>query len=101
MINVKFSIEHATKAQRGSRGIAVLFLKLRRLDGGGLDGQHHAPTVLPLERPGTPCIGGWVGPRTGVNGCGKSRPSPGFDPRAVQLVASCYTDRVIAAAIET
>jgi hypothetical protein len=25
-VKVKFSLEHATKAQRGSRGIAVLFL---------------------------------------------------------------------------
>jgi hypothetical protein len=24
--------------------------------------------------------------------CGKSRPPPGFDPRTVQPVASCYTD---------
>ena len=34
----------------------------------------------PGERPGTRCIGGWVGPRTGLDGCGKSRPPPGFDP---------------------
>jgi hypothetical protein len=27
------------------------------------------------------CIGGWVGPRAGLDGCGKSRPPPGFDPR--------------------
>jgi len=32
------------------------------------------------ERFGTPCIGGWVGPRAGLDGCGKSRPPPGFDP---------------------
>ena len=34
----------------------------------------------PGERPGTHCIGGWVGPRAGVDGCGKSRPPlpPGF-----------------------
>jgi hypothetical protein len=55
--------------------------------------QRHAPAALLLrERPGTHCIGGWVGPRTGLDGCGKSRPSPGFDPRAVQPVASRYTD---------
>ena len=28
----------------------------------------------PLERPGTRCIGGWVGPRAGLDRCGKSRP---------------------------
>jgi len=27
------------------------------------------------EGPGTHCIGGWVGPRAGLDGCGKSRPS--------------------------
>jgi hypothetical protein len=26
------------------------------------------------ERPGTHCKGGWVGPRAGLEGCGKSRP---------------------------
>ena len=31
--------------------------------------------LYPQKRPGTHCIGGWVGPRTGLNGCGKSRPS--------------------------
>jgi hypothetical protein len=49
------------------------------------------------ERPGTPCIGGWVGLRTGLEGCGKSRPSPGFDYRTVQPVASRYTDYAIPA----
>ena len=36
-------------------------------------GQRHAPVALPPERPGTHCIGGWVGPRAGLDGCGKSR----------------------------
>ena len=34
---------------------------------------------------------GWA-PRAGLDGCGKSRPPPGFEPRAVQPVASRYTD---------
>ena len=52
-------------------------------------GQLHAPAALPPgKRPGTHFIGGWVGPRTGVDGCGKSRPPPGFDPRTIQPVAS-------------
>jgi len=33
-----------------------------------------------------------VGTRAGLDRCGKSRPSPGFDPWTVQLVASRYTD---------
>ena len=41
----------------------------------GAGGQCHAPAALPPEkRPGTHCIGGWVGPRAGRDGCGKSRP---------------------------
>jgi hypothetical protein len=53
-------------------------------------------TFLPLYprvRPGTQFIGGWVGPRTGMDGCGKSRPpTPGSGPRTIQPVASRYTD---------
>jgi hypothetical protein len=33
-----------------------------------------------------------VGPRAGLDGCGKSRPPPGFDPRTAQPVASYYTE---------
>ena len=41
-----------------------------------VDGQRHAPTALPPgKRPGTHCIGGWVSPRAGLDGCGKSRPN--------------------------
>ena len=29
----------------------------------------------PRERPGTHCIGDLVGPRTSLDGCGKSRPT--------------------------
>jgi hypothetical protein len=29
----------------------------------------------PRERPGTHCVRGWVGPRAGLDGCGKSRPT--------------------------
>jgi hypothetical protein len=31
--------------------------------------------TLPRERPSTHCTGGWVGPRAGLDRCGKSRPS--------------------------
>ena len=51
--------------------------------------------LYPRERPGTHCIGGWVGPIADVNRCGKSRPPPGFDPRTVQPVGSRYTDWAI------
>jgi len=60
-------------------------------------GQHHASAVYPRERPGTHCIGGWVGPRGGLDGCRKSRRPPGFDPRIVQPVVSRNTDWAIPA----
>jgi hypothetical protein len=41
-----------------------------------MGGQRHAPAALPSgKRPGTHCIGGWVGPRPGLDGCGKSHPN--------------------------
>ena len=48
--------------------------------------------LYPWERPGTHCIESWVDPRAGLDEYGKSRPSPGFNPRTVQPVASRYTD---------
>ena len=42
-----------------------------------------------------------MGPRTVLDGCGKSRPSLGFDPRIVQPVASRYTDSAIPAPLTT
>ena len=63
----------------------------------GVGGQHHAPAALPPGKTRYPFTGGWVGPRAGLDGCGKSRPPPGFDPRPVQPVASRYTDCAIPA----
>ena len=31
--------------------------------------------LYPRERPGTYCTGGWVGPRAGLDGCGKTAPT--------------------------
>jgi len=36
-----------------------------------------------------------VGPKAGLELCGKSRPLPGFDPQTVQHVASRYTNCAI------
>ena len=60
----------------------------------GVGGQRHAPAALPPGKPGAHCIGGWVGPRAGLDRCGKLPPL-GFDPRTVQPVASRYTDYAI------
>ena len=41
----------------------------------GVGGQRHAPAALhPGNRPDAHCIGGYVSPRTGLDGFGKSRP---------------------------
>ena len=48
--------------------------------------------LYPPERPGTHCIGGWVGNAGGLDECEKSRPTPGFDPPTVEPVASRYTE---------
>jgi len=49
------------------------------------------PSLYPRERPGTYCIGGWVGLRASMDRCGKFGPTTGFDPRTVQPVAIRYT----------
>ena len=53
--------------------------------------------LYPLERPGTNCIGVWVGPRVGGEACEKNLSPLGFDPRTDKSVASRYTDRAIPA----
>ena len=40
----------------------------------GVGDQHHAPAALPPGKTRTHCTGGWVGPRAGLDLCGKSRP---------------------------
>ena len=42
------------------------------LDGGWVVNATPRP-LYPRERPGTHCTGGYVGPRVGLDGCGKSR----------------------------
>ena len=38
-------------------------------------GQRHDPAALPMgKKSGTHCIGGCVGPRAGLDGCGKFAP---------------------------
>jgi len=42
----------------------------------GMDGQRQAPAAVPPGKTRYPCTGGWVGPRAGLDGCGKSGPPP-------------------------
>jgi hypothetical protein len=60
----------------------------------GMDSKRHALAALPREWPCNHCIGGWVCPKAGLDGCWESHPPPAFDPRTVQHKASCYTDYV-------
>ena len=58
----------------------------------GVGGQRHASAALPPGRTRYPLYRRLrVVPSVGLDGCGKSRPPPGFDPRTLQPVASCYT----------
>jgi len=51
--------------------------------------------LYPRERPGTHCIGGWVGPGAGLEGCGKSRlhrvSIPDLPARSESLYRLSYT----------
>jgi hypothetical protein len=59
----------------------------------GFTGLPHAPAALPpLNRHVIHCTAGRVGPRAGLDWCGKYRLPPEFDPRPVLPVASRYTD---------
>jgi hypothetical protein len=60
------------KAQKGGRGIALLFLDLGTRRGWVVSTTPRPP--YPRERPGTHCTGGWVGSRAGLDVCEKSRP---------------------------
>ena len=88
---VKFTLEQATKAQRGEQRHSSTLSLTSALPAGGCSTPR--PAILPpRKRSGTHCTGGWVGPRAGLNRCGKSAPPPGFDTRTVQPAASRYTD---------
>ena len=59
-------------AHWGIRGIALLYLDHDTRRGEGL--ASHSGRSLPRDRPSTHCTGEWVGPRAGLDRCGKSRP---------------------------
>jgi hypothetical protein len=59
-------------AHRGRRGIALPYHDRATRRGEGSASRRGRP--LPQEGSGTHCTGGWVGPRAGLDRCGKSRP---------------------------
>jgi len=57
-------------------------------------GQRHVPAAFyPQERPSTHCTGGWVGPRTGLDG-GKSRPTGNRFPDRPARSQSLYRQKM-------
>jgi hypothetical protein len=89
-VKVKFTLERSTKAQRWSRGIAVLFLYLSAGWGGwSMSCPGH---FTPGKETWYHCIRGWVGPRTGLDGFRKSHLPLELDPWTIQPIASHYTD---------
>ena len=58
----------------------------------GVGGQRHAPAALPLGNTRYPLYKSLGGPQGRFGRMRKISPSPGFDPRTVQPVASRYTD---------
>ena len=58
----------------------------------GVGGQHHPSAAFtPWERKGTYCTGGWVGPRAGLDNCGKSLPTGIFFCKMIHLFSSDLT----------
>jgi hypothetical protein len=62
----------------------------------GIGGQCHVSAAL-LPGPGTHCTGGRLGPRAGLDACGKFRLHWDFNPWTIQPTASHYTDCAILA----
>jgi len=71
-VKVKVTLEEAMKAQTGSRDWLCSFFNPSARCGGWA--KTRTSHFTPGERRGTPCTGGWVGLRTGLDECGNYRP---------------------------
>jgi hypothetical protein len=63
----------------------------------GVSGQNHAPAGINLQGKdsGTHWMGGWVGPRAGLDTETRGKnplPLPGIEPRSSKSVVAHYTD---------
>jgi hypothetical protein len=88
-VKVKQSRYWPEQAQSVDRRIALPF---RDFSTRGVCGQHHALAALPPEKTRYPLYRRLGGPQDRSERVRKISSPPGFDPRTVQPVASCYTD---------
>jgi hypothetical protein len=89
-VKIKFTLEQATKAQKGSGGIALLSLTLA-LDGCGCSTPRPG-RFTPGKETRYPLYKRLGVPQGRSELVQKISPPPGFDPLTVQPVASRYTD---------
>jgi hypothetical protein len=89
-VEVKVTLDNATKAQRGGVEVKLYsFFNIGARWCGWVVNATSRP-LYPRERPGTHCIGGWIGPRTGLDGCGKSCPTGIRSPDPPARIKSLY-----------
>ena len=73
---------HPRRGHEGPEGeemYSSTLLSTSALDGGWVVNSTPRP-LYPRERPGTHCIGDWVGPRAGLDRCGKPLPDRHWIP---------------------
>jgi len=90
---LKFTLEHAMKAQMGSTGIALLLFLNPALD----EGRWSVPCLGSFTPPGRtryPWYRSLGGPQGRHGQTRKIFPPPGFNPRTVQLIANRYMTRL-------
>ena len=92
---INFTLEQATKAQKGLSMYTSTLSLTSALDGVGR--QRHAPAALHPGEIRYPLCRRLGGPQGRFGRVWKISPTPGFDPRTVQPVASRYTDWAIPA----
>ena len=96
-VKVMCKLEQTTKARRGGERYSSTLSLTSVLDGGGWSTPRPG-RFTSRERLRVPKVqeAKWA-PAADLNGCGKFRPLPGFDPRTVHPVASRYIDWAIPA----
>ena len=72
-LKVKFTLEQSHEGPEGEQMYSSPLPSTSALAVGWVVSATPRP-LYPRERPGTHCTGGWVRPRAGLDGCGKSRP---------------------------